>query len=169
VWAVALSFKQIAARLTGFSTPIFGVSWTPPQADRDVAAKIITFLEDRRALYEPPERDISEHLITSILRTREFLTDVLGSGGIAAELSEPVREMRKACREFLDSARIRPAETDRLVVADDTGNERRYIGPAGTQALIALRETFGIQVGLIAVRYGLSVEEQFADLIPPSP
>ena len=28
-----MNYKQIIARLTGFSTPIFGVSWNPPETD----------------------------------------------------------------------------------------------------------------------------------------
>lgn len=33
--------RQWAGRLTGFSVPIFGVSWTAPPAERDVAAELL--------------------------------------------------------------------------------------------------------------------------------
>jgi hypothetical protein len=48
---VTLKGKQIAKRLTGISTPIGGISWTPPVDERDVAKKLLVFLEDRRALF----------------------------------------------------------------------------------------------------------------------
>jgi hypothetical protein len=47
------TFKKIAKSLTGISTPVFGVSWTPPESDREVVRKLVVFLEDRRALYSP--------------------------------------------------------------------------------------------------------------------
>ena len=52
-----MKFSEIAGRLSGFSTPIFGVQWEPPVIDRDVARRVISFLEDRRVLYDPYERD----------------------------------------------------------------------------------------------------------------
>ena len=48
-----ITFKNIAKSLTGISTPVFGVSWRPPETDRDVVKKLVIFLEDRRALYNP--------------------------------------------------------------------------------------------------------------------
>ena len=44
-------FADIARRITGISTPVFGVSWTPPESKRDVVRRLVAFLEDRRALY----------------------------------------------------------------------------------------------------------------------
>jgi hypothetical protein len=39
---------KILSRLTGFSVPVFGVSWSPPEAERAVARRVIASLEDRR-------------------------------------------------------------------------------------------------------------------------
>ena len=41
-------FSKVAKAITGISTPIFGVSWNPPEAKRDVVRDLGTFLEDRR-------------------------------------------------------------------------------------------------------------------------
>ena len=60
-----VEFKQIAARLNGFSTPIFGVSWNPPTADRDVAHRVLTDLEARRVLYQDHPREVSEDVVSS--------------------------------------------------------------------------------------------------------
>ena len=48
-----MRFSEIATRLTGISTPIFGVSWTPAQSDVDAVRRTLVFLEDRRVLYAP--------------------------------------------------------------------------------------------------------------------
>ena len=162
-----LSFKQIVGRLTGISTPIFGVSWNPPTIDRDVAFRVITFLEDRRAIYERPDRAVSGHVIASILEIRRFLTDVIGAGGIAAELSEPLREIRRACRAFLDDPQVSRADQQRLANPGED-DQTLYIGPGGARSLDSLRKTVGEQVALIAVRYGLDVEDELAALLPPS-
>ena len=48
-----MKFKEIAKRITGFSTPIFGVSWNPDNTERDIARKVILYLQDRRVLHTP--------------------------------------------------------------------------------------------------------------------
>lgn len=52
-----IKFSEIANRLTGFSTPIFGLQWTPAKLDQDVAREVIVFLEDKRSLYSPYEAE----------------------------------------------------------------------------------------------------------------
>ena len=49
-----IPFTEIANRITGISTPVFGVSWNPPTLDSDIAKKLLTFFEDRRVLYRSP-------------------------------------------------------------------------------------------------------------------
>jgi len=63
--------KSIANRLTGISTPIGGISWTPPVDERDKAKRLLTFLEDRRALYHPYNMEIGDYVVESILEIRE--------------------------------------------------------------------------------------------------
>lgn len=73
-----MKFQEIIERLTGFSTPIFGVQWNPPESQRAVARRVIAFMEDRRVLFVPSEMESPEHCVQSILRIREALTQELG-------------------------------------------------------------------------------------------
>ena len=45
-----VKFTEIASRMTGFSFPIFALSWQSPTPDVAIARRIIAFLEDRRLL-----------------------------------------------------------------------------------------------------------------------
>ena len=48
-----MKFEEIAKLLTGISCPVFGLQWSPTEADCVVARRMIRFLEDRRVLYVP--------------------------------------------------------------------------------------------------------------------
>ena len=47
---VKIGFRQLVNRLTGFSTPIFSLSWNPPESESQVAEHVITFIEDHRVV-----------------------------------------------------------------------------------------------------------------------
>jgi len=72
-----MNFKRIAKSLTGFSTPVFGISWQPPESDREIVRKLMTFFEDRRALYNPYDIEMPEYVTQSILGIRKELTKTL--------------------------------------------------------------------------------------------
>ena len=46
-----LKSKSLLSRFGGFSAFGFGVSFKPKEADRTIVRELLTFLEDRRALY----------------------------------------------------------------------------------------------------------------------
>jgi hypothetical protein len=165
----ALRFSEIANRVTGFSTPIFGVQWTPPQLDRDVARRVIVFLEDRRVLYSPYEAEVPDYCVDSALQIRQFLPDTLGAGGIADELADSLRAMRTACRKFVATIAEQDA-TGRLVIPSSA----EIVQGMGTswhfnQALGELRGVFGLHVGQLAVRYGIDVPEPLSSILPLDP
>ncbi len=94
--------SEILSRLTEISTPVGGVSWEPATPDVEVARSVITFLEDRRVLYNPPLIEYGPYCVRSVLEIRQFLTDVLSRQGIGDALAEHLRVIRAACRGFLD-------------------------------------------------------------------
>src|SRR4030042_229704 len=100
-------FTQIAKSLTGFTIPVFGggVSWKPIETDRDIIRKLMTFLEDRRALYNPYDIEMPEYVSRSILEIRKEITDMLQRIGENPDISPHLRAMRAACRKYLDEVR----------------------------------------------------------------
>lgn len=45
---------ETARRVTGISTPVFGVSWSDPgPSETEIVRRFLVFLEDRRVLYNP--------------------------------------------------------------------------------------------------------------------
>jgi hypothetical protein len=90
-------FRKIAKSLTGFSTPVFGISWNPSESDRDIVRKVITFLEDRRALYNPYNIETPICVDQSILDIRKVLTDTLQKLADDPDISPHLRAMRAAC------------------------------------------------------------------------
>ena len=80
-----MKFKEVIGRITGFSVPIFGVSWNPPQPDVTAARKVLVFLEDRRVLYNPYNIESEDQCIYSVTEIRKFLTEIIGGLGDESE------------------------------------------------------------------------------------
>jgi len=87
--------------MTGFSSPVFDLNWQPPVPDVTIARRMIAFLEDRRVLYEPYEVEVPERCIGSVIRIRDFLTNLIGDHAMGKDLEDSLRNMRAACRKFM--------------------------------------------------------------------
>lgn len=74
-----LTLSDLSRRLTGFSTPFFGVSWKPPVADRDTVRTFLTFLEDRRVLFNPYDLEVEYQVKESIQQIREKCTTAISA------------------------------------------------------------------------------------------
>jgi len=149
-----IKYNQIAKSLTGFSTPFFGVSWNPPETDRDIVRKLITFLEDRRALYNPYNIETPMFVDQSLLEIRKELTNTLQKIGDNPEMSPHLRAMRAACRKYMN----------------ETGNQARprfhFRDFEVFAALGELRAVFGMHIAQLAVKYGIDVEDELASIMP---
>jgi hypothetical protein len=156
-----MKFSEITTRLTGISCPIFGVQWNPPEADVGVARRLISYLEDRRVLYNPDELEVPSHCVESVLDIRRFLTHELGQGSRSAEFEASIRAMRLACRKFLDTVQ---RDGEQIIIS---GFERgHYASWVFLPALGELRGVFGIHLTRIAAQHGLDVEEPLASILP---
>lgn len=156
-----MKFKDIAARLTGISCPVFGVSWTPPETERSVAKRVIAFLEDRRVLYSPSEMEVPDHCIQSVLAIRESLTTEISKLDEKAEITASLRAMRAACRKLLDTVQADEGRNIRF------GAERgHYASWTFNGALGEMRGVFGVHIARLAAAYGVNVERELAAIIP---
>jgi hypothetical protein len=155
------SFRKIAKTLTGFATPFFGVSWNPPASDREQVRSLITFLEDRRVLYNPYPMERDEWVIKSVLAIRARLTELLEGIDEASPLVGHFQVMRAACRKFLN-------EVD-VTVPHWFGH---YLPHPTVSAPLAvrlgeMRAVFGLQIAQLCAKYGVDVSDDLASILPP--
>lgn len=155
-----MRFKEILARVTGLSSPVFGVSWNPPEPEVEVARRVVTFLEDRRVLYVPSEMEVPQHCVQSVLEIRRFLTTELQSLGTGTDLADTVRALRAGCRKFLNTV---GARSDIVVFGAHHGHWASW---EFNGALGELRGVFGIHLARLAAAFGLDVEGGLATILP---
>ncbi len=160
--------SEIAARVNGISTPFGGISWVPAVADVQVARRVIAFVEVRRVLFGTYANEVPDQCVQSVIEIRDFLTEVIGAGGVADELEQPLRLARGFCVRFLDrvgaTERSLPnnAGERHLFTRTDWRMHDYWFG----EALGELRAGVAIQVGVIAARYKLSVDDDLASMLP---
>jgi hypothetical protein len=65
---------NLARRLTGFAVPLFGVSLNPPADQRERVRAFLTFLEDRRVLYNPRWVEVESQVTDSVCQIRKACT-----------------------------------------------------------------------------------------------
>jgi len=154
-----MKFKEIGKRLTGFSIPVIGVSWNPDNTSKDIAKRVISFLEDRRVLYYPGEMELPHYCVSSIIEIRRFLTEQIPAVS-DKNLQDSLKAMRNACRKFLD-------------IVDEKEEQRKYGGQYNNWAnwvffgaIGEVRGVFGIHIAKIAASYKLDIENDLASILP---
>jgi len=161
-------FAEVVARVNGVSTPIFGVSWTPPTVDVDVARRVVAFVETRRVLFSTYTNEVPEECVQSVVAIRSFLSDVIGAGGIANELVEPLRLMRRYCVRFLERVGATEDRRDPDAPSRHLFREQRWRMHDYwfAEAIGELRAGVGLQIAIIAASFGLDVDDDLASTLP---
>jgi hypothetical protein len=157
-----VKFREIASRLTGISSPIFGVSWNPQAAEVTVARRVIAFLEDRRVLYADESIEVVDHCVRSVIEVRHYLTSEIQQLA-EGELCGSLRAMRGACRKFLEAVDDRDGIVVRYGHHHGHWASWRFGGALGE-----LRGVFGVHIARIAAQHGLDVEDDLARILPAS-
>lgn len=147
-----VKFKKIAKSLTGFSTPIFGISWNPPESDREVVRRLLTFLEDRRVLYNPYDLETIRWVIKSVLIIRRKLSEVLEMLDENSDLIPHLRAMRAACRKFMNEV--------------EKKNRKPFYYGEIFIALGEMRAVFGVHIAQLCVKYGVDIEGELSRILP---
>ncbi|WP_152485949.1 DUF6650 family protein [Methylohalobius crimeensis] len=155
-----MNFKEITKLLTGFSTPIFGVSWNPPKPESDVAQRLINELEDRRVLYAPESVEIPSHCVDSIIEIRHILTGELHNVSPESNLASTIKAMRASCRKFLDTV-----QKDQRVI-EFGAHPGHFANWHFNSAIGELRGVFGVHLAQVAAQYGISIDEPLSTILP---
>lgn len=151
--AKKIAFKEIAKRITGFSLPVFGIQWNPPESEREVVRETFLFLEDRRALYNDFAHEIDYEVLESILSIRKELTEALKRLPEASKAVPYFKSMRAACREYLDATR---------------GDGRRWSAPFSFMTQLGrFRTIVGMNIAHLAVTFGIDIEGELARVVLP--
>jgi hypothetical protein len=143
---------------TGAGAFGFSLNWEKVSGDKDVARRVITFLEDRRLLFGERHTEDQMHCIDSAVAIRRFLTDELTNAKPGKSLEASLRAMRTACRNFVEAA------------GPDGRNFRYQDGRHTDRFSLALGELHtlvGLQLAVIANQYGIEVEDDLAQILPP--
>jgi hypothetical protein len=161
-------------RITGFSTPVFGVSWNPPASDRDAVRKLLAFLEDSRALFNPLSAEVEDHVISSIHAIRHECVTAVGTLGEKAPGIVHVRAIGAACRRFLDEPYpafddIMDRRRDPYFERDEShGRLRQGTHPAGFYtALGEFRAFVGAQIAMLSALYEVDIHGDLGRILPP--
>jgi hypothetical protein len=183
-----IHFKDLARHITGFSTPIFGISWNPSKSEREIIKQLIVFLEDRRVLYAPFEIEVAPWITKSILKIREEITNKLQQLDTNSKAVGSLRAMRAACRDYLDAIELMKRLEKRLsedftnssikslekrLSEDFTNNsqeETREIMDivSDRTQLGYLRVVFGLHIANLCSMYGIDLEGPIIRILPPA-
>ncbi len=148
-----MKFRDIAARITGVSTPVFGVSWEAPPNERTIVRGVLVFIEDRRAFYDNHCVEADHEVFDSVQLVRTEVTRALQQLPEDSKAVPHLQSMRTAIRSYLDAVGPRQERFGEYM--------HRY-------ELSLLRRAIGTNIGFLAVLYGIDVERQLAAIIPSS-
>lgn len=155
-----MKFLELANKLTGISCPLFGISWNPTEPQRNIAKRIIIFLEARRVLFEDFGAEALCQCIDSVTKIKDYLTSELSAVDENSELNGYIRAMRQASNKFLTC--FPKSKQDKCLYCKE--GTREYW--SFVSAIGELRGVFGIMIGQIAKAYGLDVEDDLSQIIP---
>jgi len=150
-----LKFQRILKNVTGFSTPIFGIQWTPPQWASDLAEETLVYLSDKRVLFNRFDMENAEHCIQSVDNIRNHLSSQRQKLQGNKELDNSLAAMQRSCRRFIDY----------VGHPKYSGFEKPIQESILENELQKLRSSFGKQVATLSISFGVDVKDELASTI----
>jgi hypothetical protein len=148
----------MAYRVTGIGALGLSLNWEKVDGDKQIAQRVVSFLEDRRILYFDFHAENESFCVQSANAAREFLTEQLGQAKPGKSLASSLKAMRSAFRHFVD---VGGSHGENFWKLSRSGS----MGPL-SMALGELRGRVGLHVALISYYYGLEVEDDLAAILP---
>ncbi len=146
------------------------------QEEYSKAVKIVRYMEDRRPLYTPFTIESPFDCKHSINLIRMYLTDSMGNISSDTKLFKFMKDMRFACRVFLNKCetlnllKMRKYGFGTPYDHDSQDPKNQIIEKQEIEfynALEELRNTFGIIVAEISKAYKIDIEDDLASILPP--
>lgn len=148
-------------RGAGLSILGFGVnaSWEPPPATEAARlGRVVTFLENRRVLYDPTEIELPDRCFMSVVEIREFLEAELIQEDRGSILASHLRGMSAECRTFL-------TRTQAYGIPGPTTSWSLGYAVFG-MALGELRRGLGFHLAALVAPHELEVRGSLRDILP---
>jgi len=162
--------RRTGKRISGASASVFGfgagVSTTPVSTDRDICQALVTFLEDRRVLFNPEYLEVPSQVDHSVIEIRKQLTKALQQIDPKSAATESIRTMRAACRRYLDDPRQSFRHFDGYLDRFHVHGWHERNAPGFFLALGELRATFGVELMRLDNLYSLDIELQLRAVFP---
>lgn len=146
--------------LTGAGAFGFSLNWESAPSEKNVARRVITFLEDRRLLFGRRHQEDEMHCVSSAIEIRSFITEEIANAKPGKSLEASLRAIRAAMRSFLDAAGPN-ARNFRFRY------EHHYTTDPFSLALGELRTLVGLHLAVIADQYAIEVESGLKQIFPP--
>jgi hypothetical protein len=150
------SGKQLAGTSLSILGLGIGASVASTRTDGDVAQGLVTYLEDKRVLFNPEHLEGESEVQYSVQEIRTQLTDALQQVDPKGPAAEAIKAMRAACRQYLDGPR---QHFQHMGVHMRGMNE-----PGFFLALGELRARFGVELKRLDNLFGITMEPQLRAL-----
>ncbi|EOB3604668.1 TPA: hypothetical protein I7680_21645 [Vibrio vulnificus] len=151
-----MRFDRILKNITGLSCPLFGIQWNAPTDEVKLAEGIITFLEDKRVLFNPIDMEDANHCVMSVGEIRTEVTRTIQTAGANAPLAKSLRRIRSACHAFQNE--IGSSQFSQLDIPVQKSILERE--------LFKLRDKVGLSLAEVSAAHGLDVKDALATIIP---
>lgn len=151
-----MKFDKIFKSITGVSCPIFGLQWTPPPIESDEAKNVISYLENKRVLYNSASMEDANHCVLSVIEIRNELTNRIQILSSTSHLAKSLKSMRQACATFCDNIGHPEYKTYEIPVQKSILDRE----------LVRLRNKCGLSLAKISIGYGVDVDDNLASIMP---
>jgi hypothetical protein len=142
------------------------MSWKIGDSERTKVRKVLTFLEDRRALFSEIDLNVACHAQKSMRDIRDVLTSAIAELPEGCPAAESFRGMRAAARELMDLQGPGDAGARYYDIRNRRYTEQDVIF---IEKLGQVRAIFGQHLAIIAYHYDLNIEKGLRSILPPAP
>ena len=149
----ALHLRRGPERAGGHAAEIEGDSWVLSVDERNQAARLLSFLEERAVLYAPLSLQDPEFAIRSVQLILKRLAEDCDAVEVSSHLMKHLKGMRVACRQFLNRTSHLGAELPTQ--------------PELVSSLAELRTCLGVYVARVAYVYDVPVGRCLVAILPP--